>query len=161
MAEFKVIETQEQLDVIIGERLSRAQSTMEKKYSDYMSPDDFKTQTEGLNAQIAELSKALEEEKAKSIPLTEQIEALGKQIKKYESDSVKNRITAELGLPYEFANRLTGETEEEIRADAESLKGLVGKVSAPMPLKSYEEPPKDSNEASMKGMLRDLGIKGD
>lgn len=156
MADFKVIETQEQLDAIIGERLSRAQSVFEKKYADYISPDDFKAQTEGFNAQIAELNKAIEEEKAKSVPLTEQIESLTKQVKKYETDSVKTRITAEYGLPYEFANRLTGESEDEIRKDAESLKGLVGKVAQPLPLKSYDDAPVDSKVAAFNSMLQEL-----
>lgn len=156
MADFKVIETQEQLDSIIVERLRRQAESMEKKYSDYFSPDDVAQKTEGLSAQIAELQKTLEEERAKAGTYDSQIETLTKQIKTYESESVKNRISAEYGLPYELSQRLAGETEEEIRADAENLKKIFGRVSTnTVPLATSEESTNGSN-ADMKAMLRQL-----
>lgn len=157
MGEFKPIESQEQLDAIIKERLERAQSTYEKKFENYLSPDEFKAQTEGLNSQIATLTKSLEKEKEKLEPLNKQIESLNNAVKKYETDSVKNRITAEFGLPFDFASRLNGETEDEIRKDAEIIKGMLGSVST-LPMADPEGTPKATDETNkaIKSMVKKL-----
>lgn len=147
MADFKIIETQEQLDAIIGDRLKRQVETLEKKYSDYLSPDDFKSKTESLNAQIATLGNALEEAKKQPEELNKKITELTGQLKKYETDSVKNRIASEFGLPLEIANRLAGETEEDIRKDAESFKKYFAK---PAPLA------KDSGATGTDAAYREL-----
>ena len=44
MGDFQKIETQEQLDAVIGERIKREKETIGKKYEGYISPDDFKVQ---------------------------------------------------------------------------------------------------------------------
>lgn len=155
MSDFKVIETQEQLDAILGERLKRQAETLEKKYSNYLSPDDFNTKVEGLNAQINELGNSLKEEKEKSGTFESTITELNAKVKKYETDSVKTRITAELGLPFEIANRITGETEEEMLADAKVLQGLFGKSNT-APLAKGEGGADNSTEADLKKMLHDL-----
>ena len=46
MGDFTPIETQEQLDAVIGERIKRERETSAKKYEGYLSPDDFKQTTE-------------------------------------------------------------------------------------------------------------------
>lgn len=158
MADFKEITTQEQLDAIIGERLKRQAETLEKKYADYLSPDDFRTKTEGLNTQIATLSKSLEEAKAQPEELGKQIAGLQAQVKKYETDSVKNRIAAEQGLPYELANRLMGDTEDAIRADAIALKSHLNVSGAP--LASSEPPSTTSKDAAYMELLTKLTTGG-
>ena len=50
---------------------------------------------------------------------------------------MKNRIAYENKLPLELANRLIGETEDELKADAEQLASLVRPSAAP-PLKSTD-----------------------
>mgnify|MGYP003296722446 CR=1 FL=1 len=157
MAEFKIIETQEQLDAIIGERLARQKETMEKKYADYLSPDDFTSKSEGLSSQIAELSKSLDEANSKISAFDSTIAEKDATIKKYETDSVKRRVLASMDMPYELADRLTGETEEDIRKDAEILQKFVGKrTTAP----EYKSEPlttgADSTDNALKGMLREL-----
>lgn len=157
MGEFKHIETQEQLDAIIGERLRRQAEQLEKRFAGFVSPEDLGIKTEGLNTQIAELSKALEEEKAKSGTYDTQIAELTNKVKTYERDSIKNRVSAELGLPFELANRITGDTEEEIRKDAENLKSIFGRNSSPAPLLNNDDIGTVNKEAlEMKEMLRQL-----
>ena len=48
MSEFNVIETQEQFDKAIGERIKREQETIRKQYEGYLSPDEVKKQYEGF-----------------------------------------------------------------------------------------------------------------
>ena len=135
MAEFTVIETQEQLDKIIGERIARAEKKAEeaaaKQYADY---DDLKKKVSDYEAQITNYGKQLTDAQE----ALKTVDDLKAQIKAHETASVKTRIAHEVGLPYELANRLSGETEEEIRKDAETLTQYTTKHVAP--LASTEKP---------------------
>ena len=42
-----------------------------------------------------------------------------------ELDALKTKVGVELGLPQEISDRLRGETLEELKADAEKLKGCI------------------------------------
>jgi hypothetical protein len=65
------------------------------------------------------------------------IEDLAAKNKAYETASLKSRIAHEVGLSHEWIGRIGGEDEQSIRADAESLKKLVG-TGAPLPTKNPE-----------------------
>lgn len=125
--EFKAIETQEELDAIIKARLDRNTKTVtdevKKSYEGYISPDEAKK----LNNQITSLTAQLTERDGSIADLT----AKNKQ---YETASVKARIAHEKGLPFELAERLSGETEEDIAADAETLAKFISAGRAPAPL---------------------------
>lgn len=47
MSDFKVIETQEQLDAILGDRLKRERETVKKEFEGYLSPEDAAKKYEG------------------------------------------------------------------------------------------------------------------
>lgn len=151
MGDFKVIETQEQLDEIIKNRLQRAESTWAEKYKDYMSPDDVAAQTADLNRQITDLSNSLDNANEQATASAAALAERDAKIKSYETASVKSRIAHEVGIPYELANRLSGETEEDIRKDAEALKPLVSQRTAP-PLRDSEA--KDSAESKSDGLKK-------
>ena len=59
------------------------------------------------------------------------------------------------GLPEELAGRLTGDTEEEIRKDAEKLAGFAAK-GAGTPHFQPEHPEKDTKQEALLDMLRNL-----
>ena len=46
MSEFKAIETQEEFDKVIGERLKREQETVRKEYEGFLSPEDVQKKYE-------------------------------------------------------------------------------------------------------------------
>lgn len=125
--EFKAIETQEELDAIIKARLDRNTKTVtdevKKSYEGYISPDEVKK----LNDQITSLTAQLTEKGTAITDLTAKNKA-------YETASVKARIAHEKGLPYELAERLSGETEQDIAADAEKLVQFVGSQKPAAPL---------------------------
>ena len=125
--EFKAIETQEDFDAAIKARLDRNTKTVtdevKKSYEGYLSPDEAKK----LNDQITSLTAQLTEKETAITDLT----AKNKQ---YETASVKARIAHEKGLPYELAERLSGETEKDIAADAEKLAQFVGSQKPAAPL---------------------------
>ena len=139
---FQVIETQEQLDAIVGERVARAKDSARKEFEGWISPDALAKQTEDLNTQLGSLNdqlKTLADEKA---ALESKLTEKDGQIAKYETDSVKTKIAREFGLSYEAIGFLQGEDEETIRQSAESLKNLVGTVKVP-PLGNPETPPEE------------------
>ena len=118
---FKTIETQEQFDEAIKERLERES----KKYEGYMSPsdvaklqDDYKKQLEDATKSTSDYTKQIED-------LNKSILEKDSKISQYETNSVKMRICLNNGLPFEMASRLTGTTEEEIQKDAEQLAKLM------------------------------------
>lgn len=149
------ITTQEQLDSIIGERLKRDREAQGKKYEGYISPDVLKEKEAEYGKTIAELQKSLENNKAASSKFEETIADLNKQVKNYETSSVKQRIAHETGIPYELASRLNGETEEDIRKDAEAMAKFVNKKAAP-PLRSDDPDKIDASREALKETLRKL-----
>lgn len=137
MSDFTKIETQEQFDEAIKERIARVEkSTREavekeqaQKYSDY---EEVKKKNAEYADQISKFKDEKKEFETKIAENSKTIEELTAQSKANETNSVKMRIALEQGLPYELATRLNGATEEEITKDAESLLKMVGKTTAPI-----------------------------
>ncbi len=149
--EFKTIETQEELDAIIKARLDRNTKTVtdevKKSYDGYLSPDEVKKltdQVEALTKQLAERDGSIADLTAKN--------------KAYETASVKARICHEKGLPYELAERLSGESEEDIAADADKLSQFVsaGKPAAPLYNPAVNTGAANLTDAAYRSMLGEL-----
>lgn len=147
MSEFKIIETQEQLDSIIADRLARGRESVRKEYEGFISPEDFEVKTKELAQQIETANATIGELTEKNNSLAGDIESLNKdiadrdsKISKYEADSVKNRIANEYGIPFEFADRLAGSTPEEIKADAEKMASYFAKGAPISTPKAAPEP---------------------
>lgn len=116
--EFKAITTQEELNAVIGERISR----VEKKYSE---------EAAGLRKEIETLTAGKTENETKFADLSKKLEEAEKKVKTYETAAVKARIAKEVGIPDSLADRLRGTTEEELKKDAEGLKKVIPHYSAP------------------------------
>lgn len=130
MADFKTIETQEELDSILKARLDRNTKTttaeVEKKYEGWLSPEAAAKQTADLQKELETLRTQIAEKDTSIKDLTAKNTA-------YETASVKARIARECGIPAELADRLSGTNEEEYKADAEKLaKFVTGKPPAPL-----------------------------
>lgn len=154
MADFTVIETQEQFDAAIGERIKREKETLAKKYEGYLSPEDFKTKTSEYDTKIGDLDKALKEANEKIAGHDKEIAERDKKIKDYESSSLKTRVAHEAGLSYDAVKFLRGETEDDIKKSAESLKALVGTGKGAPPLASGENG--NGADAALRNTLREL-----
>ena len=125
--EFTPINSQEELDKVLGARLQRERETVSKQFQAQIDEKDQKIS--GFESQIADLNKKLEGYTEQAGKITE----LQTKIKGYETSSAKMRIAHEIGLPYELAERLSGDDEKAMREDAEKLKKLMGaKIVAPL-----------------------------
>lgn len=153
MAEFKEIKTQEEFDQAISERLKRERATAVKeaaeKYADY--EDLKKAATEG-GAKLKQLEEDLAAAKAAH---QKEADELNARIKGYETGSVKTRIALELGLPYSLAERLSGETEDDIRKDAEQMAKLITPKET-APLAGTEDPKTGSKDAELRALAERL-----
>lgn len=133
MAEFTPITTQEQFDTAISDRLRRERETAGKRYEGWTSPEDLKKLKTDYEGRLKDLQGKLDTANSTISGHAAELAARDQKIAQYETDSVKTRVAMETGLPYSMAGRLTGNTEEAIRADAQSLLEAMGpKTEAPM-----------------------------
>lgn len=150
MSEFRAINTQEEFDEAIGERLRREQETVRKEFKGYLPPEAVEKKYKGY------LSPEEVQKKYEGYLSAEEVAKKDALIRKYESDSVKTRIANELGIPYELAGRLTGTDEESIRKDAETLKGIIGAQRKPVAPLMKEGVQGDETDAALKTMLSEM-----
>ena len=149
---FKAIETQEELDNIVKERLKREREAANKRYEGWISPEDHQRTLSEANQTLEEYKKARETD-------SQAIEDLTAKNAAYETASLKSRIAHEVGLSLEWTGRISGEDEQSIRADAESLKKLVG-TGTPLPTKNPESGENlDPSKTAFKSVLS--AIKND
>lgn len=136
---FKVIETQEAFDAAIKERIDRVESKY-KDFDTYKAAADelAKLKAKDYDGEIKKLKAQLEEAHTKIAGHDQVVTDLTTRAKTAETALLKNRIASEFHIPSELSDRLTGETEEEMRKDAESLQKYVG-PAAPAPLRSTEK----------------------
>lgn len=148
MVEFTAITTQDAFDAAISERIKRERESLNKKYSDYNDLKAKATDYDALQNKVSAYDKTVAELQAK--------------IKGYETNSVKMRIAQEKGIPLELATRLAGESEDDIRQDAETLAKFIGgeKPATPTaPLRSTEPADGSAANAALKALSAQL--KGD
>lgn len=138
MSEFTPINTQEEFNQRISQRLEEARNAERQKFSDYET-----------------MKKDLETAKADAQKKDETITDLQKQLKGSRAELAKTRIALEKGLPVEMSGRLNGETEEEIRKDAESLSALFGRRN-PAPRRDPEPGAGNGKDKALRSMLAEL-----
>ena len=148
---FEPINTQEEFDAAVKDRLAREA----KKYEKYTSPEDLEKIRAEYDSQINELQGTIDTVSQQMADKDKSIEERDSKIKGYETSSVKMRIARQTGLPYEAVDYLQGEDEESIKKSAEAMKALIGNKPAP-PLKDQEPPAGDSKSAAYLQMSREL-----
>lgn len=119
-----------------------------------VKPDDYedlKNTKATLEQQLTDLQNTL---KTQETSLSG-IEDLKKEVETYKLKDLKTNIAVQAGIPLDLATRLSGETEEEIKADAEKLAGFVNKKQT-LPLKHTEPPKVDEKEQAYSKILENL-----
>lgn len=84
------------------------------------------------NAKARELKAQLEAQTDASKPLEEQVTDSNKKAAEAELRATRLEVAAEAGIDLKLASRLSGATREELLADAEAFKPLIG-ATAPTP----------------------------
>lgn len=145
---FEAITSQEQLDSIIKGRLDRES----KKHSEATA--ELQKELEQLRTSNTEMSTKLKGYDEKYANVDSVIADLQGKVRNYETDSVKTRVSREYGIPWEMRDRLRGETEEEIRADARTFSELLPKSSAPRKSSDTSPASGDTHSDGLREALR-------
>ena len=124
----------------------------EVKPKDY---DEIKSAKEKLEKQVKDLNRTLTATNEKYADYDKNIEELNGKIKEYELKNLKYRIANESGIPLELASKLTGETEEDLKKDAETLSSFIRKPTLPL---KHTEPNVDDKSAPYKEILSNLKL---
>ena len=159
MSEFKVIETQEELDKIIQKRLAQKDRELAEMYKEHLSPEKVADLKAEYEKRLDEVQKALESANSKLKDHDKIVSDLTERATKAETSLLKSKVAHEAGLPLEIAGRLMGSNEEELKKDAESLSAII-KPTSTAPLRTTEvksvHAPATTKDAAMYGLLAQL-----
>lgn len=145
--EFKPINTQEEFDAAIGKRIERERQAAE----------GLRQQLADKDAEITNLGNQLAESQKSAEGFNAQIAELQAKVRTHETNSVKLGLANKYGLPAELADRISGETPEEMEADAEKLKAYIGKSKViQVPVGESGEPLANDKTRAIKGMLSQM-----
>ena len=161
MSEFTPITTQEEFDKAIKGRLAQKDRELEEKFKDYLSPDKVSELKKDYENKLEESKRLVKEAQDKLKENESSVAELKARAEKAESSIIKNKIAHQHKLPMELADRLVGETEEDLNKDAESLASIVGSGSMP-PLYTRETNNAGgaiAKDAAMLGLLSALTQK--
>lgn len=155
MSDFKVIESQEELDRILKDRLERA----EKKAKEEMQGliDSLKSENAGLKDENTNYQKQLEGVKEKDVTIS----TLEGEIESYKKAELRRKVAIKNDIPYSLADRIIGDDEESMAEDAKRLAEFVGKKDYVPPLRNYEDKNQDNMDGALKDLLNNLNTEGE
>ena len=141
------INTQEEFDNLVKERIDRAKKSEAAKFEGY---DDYKSKAEKYDTDI----KAKQDEiTAKDNTIAE----LNAKIKTYQSDSVKAKVLKEFGLSQDLSKWISGDDEEAMRQNAQELQQIVGvQKTQPLADPESEDDNSDDERAALKKTIKEL-----
>ena len=153
-AEFTPITTQEEFDKAIASRLQRerdkAVKETEGKFADY---EQIKSDSASWKSKYEEVNGQLTEKNT-------EVDKLNAQIKANETANTRAKVARELGIPFDMADRIKGETEDEMKEDAKILASFVKSSQSAPPLGDPEPPiEQDDKSAGLREMLKTLTNK--
>ena len=151
MSEFKIIETQEQLDEIIKNRIERVKA----KYADY---DSLSAKVQDLETEKLKLTELLDKQKEIEGNDKNKIAELENGIRGWETKALKQKVAIKYNLPFDLADRLKGDSEESLTEDAERLASLMvaSQPTYKQPLADVERPVKSGVSAAWQDVVNNL-----
>lgn len=158
MADFTPINTQEEFDAVLKERLKRDRESQAKKYEGWISPEDQQKRVSEYEKQI----KALQDAAAESEKTLAEKDAKIAEGAKYRTDLEKTRIALAAGLRIDYADRLRGENADEWKKDAEVLAKDFAGAHRTAPLGSNEPVTKNDRAAATNAAYKSMlsGLEG-
>lgn len=158
MAEFKSINTQEEFDAAVKDRLDRQAA----KFADY---DDLKAakkeldelKGKKLDEQLAALQAEYNKAKTTLADHEKIVSDLTTRATNAEHKLKQREIAHAAGIPVELADRINGNTDEEMTKDAEMLAKFAKGVGQTLPLANPEgSGPKDPLTAAYSTLARSI-----
>ena len=117
--------------------------------------EDFDARVKELYGDVSDLQGQIQTLTGQVTTLTGERDTLQGKVKGFETSALRQRIAREKGIPAEMADRLSGETEEDIRKDADTMAGLINIIKGPAPLFDGEKKVSEM-DAALNQMVQDL-----
>lgn len=121
---------------------------------DNWDPERARRRIERVNRENKKLRKRVNE-----APKPEDVAAKDERLKELEPENLRLRVGYELGLPIHLADRLQGDTREEMIEDAEKLLELVAPAKRPA-TRTPTETPRGGSDPAQEPEETDLGKIG-
>lgn len=154
MSEFIPITTQEEFDAAIKKRIERLKNSHAEETA------ALRQRVDELEAAAAGTSDAEERYTAEITSRDARIAELSTALTDSQSAYMRLRVAHDMGLPPELANRLNGNSLDELRRDANNLISLVNQSDyakrPAAPLASTEPATVDAQEAELRGLVHNL-----
>ena len=128
---------------------------MAEEFTPINSQKEFDTRVNELYGDVKDLQGQITTITGERDAHAATIAELQKQVKSYETAAMKQRIAREKKIPFEMADRLSGETEEDLRKDADTLSQFIRSVNGPAPLYN-PEPAANTQDAALRKMLQEM-----
>lgn len=152
--EFTPIETQEQFDAMVKDRVERAKKSAAKEFETQLKDlEQLKESVTAKETEIGTLKAKITDLEAEKKTSGESYQSMQKELSQVKLSALKQRIAIDAGIPLEMADRLNGEDEESIKEDAEKVKGFLGAKHVAPSFKT-EEVPTDPAEAGFREMAQ-------
>lgn len=153
MSDFTPIETQEEFDKAIKSRLAQKDRELAEKYKDFKSPDELAAIKADYDKQIKAAQDSLKEAQEKLKSHDTVVSELTTRAENAEKSLLKSKVAIEAKLPIEMADRLVGDTEDDLKADAEKLSGLMGSQGGGTTPPPKVTPPAGGTDNGMSALL--------
>lgn len=153
MSDFKVIDSQEDFDLRIKDRLQRKEEQVRNEYEEII--ENLKAENESLKSENSGLLENIDKVKEKD----NEIESLKGQILGYEKSELRRKVALDNNIPYKLAERIKGETEEEMIQDAKSLASYFEEKEMAPPLRNPET--NTGVDGALKDLLDGLNVEGE
>ena len=155
MAEnFKIINTQEEFDNAIKDRLNRAENKIRDEYKGWLSPEEQAKAKEQHTADIESLKQAHSKELEKYAGYDAKFAEMEKTIHGYKVSNLKLKIAQEKKLPFDAVEFLQGDDEKTISESADRLSSLTAHTVGFT--RNTEQPKGDDKTQAYKSMLDNL-----
>lgn len=152
--EFTPIETQEQFDAMVNDRIAREKKTLKKEYEAQLKDyESIKEQLTTKDADIEALKAKISDFESEKKTQEDSYQSMQKELAEMKLKALKTKVAMDAGLPADLADRLTGDDEETLKADAEKLASFVGSKKVAPSFKT-EEVPTDPAEAGFREMAQ-------
>lgn len=148
MSEFTPITTQEEFEKALSQRLERERNKVRKEFDGFLSPEDAQKKYENY------LSPEQVQEKYKGYFSPEEMTKKEAEINGYKLNSKRVEIALKNGIPYELAGKVSGNTEEEMTKDAETLASFLKSNTLNI---TYKADPVDNSNSVDVGLGQMLG----
>lgn len=121
----------------------------------------MKARNEELATENGTLKTAAEKAKEAAANTQKTLADLNSKVSSYEKSNLRTKIALKNGLPYDLADRLVGDDEKSMQADAERLASFVQSHQQEPPLKDPDLGSKAGKDSAYMSLIDNLNLKGE